>query len=346
MSVSGSGSYYGMSHRMAFDGFFANIVTAGGPGPASVVIIAGADGLSPNDPNISLQFFAGSMFISSNGTDANGSISIIKTYVNQGDDIHFNMVGGGTAEFTEGFWNGLFRIVTNTEQGTREIHIQYSAHDILNDSEWPPNPTFSIPTNVVATPAEYNEETEGWEVTYSWDAVPDPDEIGTTVVIVPRTGPSAGIPETKGSVPAGITTYTDTIYPYYGPEFDEYVDEYDIHIIRYRNPGGEEERSITCLLEPELFPDPELCPETEIILTGSPEEPELPDATGGNPNPDGSTPITFSAFQTESVLIADPSGIYTMVVDKRHDTMYERMGEVETLELAIPDPYIKTGFIG
>lgn len=43
--------------------------------------------------------------------------------------------------------------------------------------------------------------------------------------------------------------------------------------------------------------------------------------------------------------ISDPSGIYTLVPDKTHDTLYERLPAVTTIEIKIPDPFGKTGFV-
>lgn len=47
------------------------------------------------------------------------------------------------------------------------------------------------------------------------------------------------------------------------------------------------------------------------------------------------------------VLSVDVSGIYTIVKDKTNDTLYDRLaGSVTTEDFKIPDPFIKTGFIG
>lgn len=51
----------------------------------------------------------------------------------------------------------------------------------------------------------------------------------------------------------------------------------------------------------------------------------------------GSTPTT---------LLRDISGIYTLVTDKRNDTLIDRQTGVASVEIKIPDPFIKTGYIG
>src|SRR5207244_11382918 len=44
------------------------------------------------------------------------------------------------------------------------------------------------------------------------------------------------------------------------------------------------------------------------------------------------------------VLMSDPSGIYTLVKDKTHDTLYERTG-VTHIDVAIPDPFGRSSFV-
>lgn len=59
--------------------------------------------------------------------------------------------------------------------------------------------------------------------------------------------------------------------------------------------------------------------------------------------------VTFSGsvlLQTVNILIADASGIYTLVEGKRTDTLYIDSPDDNTLEVKIPNPFIKTGFIG
>ena len=53
------------------------------------------------------------------------------------------------------------------------------------------------------------------------------------------------------------------------------------------------------------------------------------------------------ALQSKIQLIGDPSGIYTLVKDKRYDTLYERnAGVVTTQDVKIPDPFIRTLLLG
>jgi hypothetical protein len=47
-----------------------------------------------------------------------------------------------------------------------------------------------------------------------------------------------------------------------------------------------------------------------------------------------------------TILFASGSGIYRIVKDKIADTLYDRVIDATTQEVKIPDPFIKTGFIG
>jgi len=67
------------------------------------------------------------------------------------------------------------------------------------------------------------------------------------------------------------------------------------------------------------------------------------------PTPDiditGSGGIAFGGTAA-IVFIINPSGIYTLVKDKHHDTLYERAGSITTIDVTIPEPYGITGYIG
>lgn len=66
---------------------------------------------------------------------------------------------------------------------------------------------------------------------------------------------------------------------------------------------------------------------------------------GGSPdiNITGSGGIALGGTAT-FLFIGDPSGIYTLVEGKTHDTLYDRTGE-ESVDVAIPNPFIETGYI-
>lgn len=51
------------------------------------------------------------------------------------------------------------------------------------------------------------------------------------------------------------------------------------------------------------------------------------------------------ALESKVVAIVNPSGIYTLIEGKRHDTLYERLTGITSINVAIPRPYGTTGFI-
>jgi hypothetical protein len=78
-------------------------------------------------------------------------------------------------------------------------------------------------------------------------------------------------------------------------------------------------------LPPEIWVDPPMDP------------PEIAVAGDGGLELNGQVPIT---------LLRDVSGIYTLVPGKTNDTLYDRQTGQSSVDVKIPDPFIKTGFIG
>lgn len=113
------------------------------------------------------------------------------------------------------------------------------------------------------------------------------------------------------TVPAGTYTYTDTV--------DVGVD-YTYTFFYYTGAGDG-------ISEP-----------TEYLLTsgGAYVEPPLEDMImdGG---------INFGGAPLITMLVS-PSGIYTLETGKRHDTLYERISGITSIDVKIPDPFIKSGY--
>lgn len=83
---------------------------------------------------------------------------------------------------------------------------------------------------------------------------------------------------------------------------------------------------------------PAFCDTTN--LNGEPEEPPADDIniiTDGGLVLNGIAPLT---------LLLDASGIYTLVPDLHHDELLNRLPDQEDVEVKIPDPTFKTGYIG
>lgn len=54
----------------------------------------------------------------------------------------------------------------------------------------------------------------------------------------------------------------------------------------------------------------------------------------------------YAYIASLTVLVADASGIYKLVTNKSSDTIYTSHSTGTTSEIKIPDPFIKTGFVG
>lgn len=125
----------------------------------------------------------------------------------------------------------------------------------------------------------------------------------------------------------GINWGPDNVIPYDGgtnyttvSHFFNLPDEYWIRITPYD-------------LDPNEIGEP-----SEPFLLTIPEEPGTIIITGdGGIDFGGSATIIFQG---------DPSGIYSLIPDKRNDTVYDHnVDPVTTENVAIPKPFIKTGFL-
>ena len=51
-------------------------------------------------------------------------------------------------------------------------------------------------------------------------------------------------------------------------------------------------------------------------------------------------------LDSDTVYSADASGLYQIVPGKRNDTLYQREDVEDTIDVKIPNPNIKTAFVG
>jgi len=175
------------------------------------------------------------------------------------------------------------------------------------------NPFSDFTENVAIDPPTNPEITannpnDRLEVTITFDTNNNPNDIDGYAIL--RTNPN-GVQEFVGSVLNGAA-----------PDSQTFIDSvpssgiYTYTIFAYSL--DDEEVSDSVLDEVSV---------ADIIMVGS-----------GGVDVGGSPSIIF---------IGEPSGIYTLVKDKTHDTLYERQAGTTTfVNVKIPDPHIKTGFIG
>lgn len=288
--------------QQAIDGIdLSNL--GGGAGPSVAVIFASVDDVVPADcETCSIQEFPGSKFaVGANG----GSIAVIATLTNNGDDTHFNVAGGGTVILPDGFWGGKLRSIPacdNIDFVRCSFTVQWLAHDIFNSSEFP-NDLVDTTTKPAVTikPADPVTENKTAEVTFSYPNTSA--ENPTSIAVVRRHN---GLREVIGSI-AWVGGKTDYVYT---DKSITDVGSYEYTLAPYKLPTsavGPESLSTTIAFDIDI------------------------DSSGG-------IDVGYELV-SRVVILADPSGIYTFVPDKTHDTLINRPnGIVEYVDIEIPEP--------
>ena len=268
-----------------------------GLGPSIAVInVVGYNFVVPPNPPVSMQLFPSGRL--TNQPNSESPISAQATFVNNGDDIHYSITGGGEAEFTEGFWAQAIRGQCDNSTGQYDFQIQFITLDPNSDTDFPDTLPDS-PENVeISEDPSYDPEEEKGSVEFTWDLNPDK----STVILRDNVA--------VGSTPPGVNTFTDFVF-----EPGDFL--YTLRFYSYGpNAISDDSASIPVSFNATL-PD--------IAIVGS-----------GGIDFGGSAALVF---------IGDPSGIYTLIPGKTHDTLYERT-DVDSVDVKIPDPYVKTAFLG
>lgn len=266
----------------------------------------------------SIQLFVGSCTIADTEgggwASVNGSWTALGGTPGNGKNFeHISLPCG--AVFNDGFWQGSFTVL-GTQSPAPAINVTYeisviafTTADAMFVGDAPPN----------GAPSNGERQDVGDETTLTWQDN-STDELGFK------------IERDDGQiryVPANITTYVDPTGA-----------GHSYLISAFKGDGTPENSGIT---EPELVPGPELNLMGTLIITielGT----ELHFMTDiitivGNIN------IDISSL-SPMVYLVDPSGIYTLVPNQKHDALYERGGVITSQNIKIPDPFFKTGFIG
>lgn len=315
----------GLTVTEANDGI--NVISMKGPGgmgPTAFVIIANAT--YPEGFPASIQLFPGERF--TNDDLGNGVIGVTTTYVNTGDDETYGMSWDGNTFIAGGLWSGDIRVAfAGPEEALIDITLQFSSLDPQDPLDFP-NPLDEPIREPEITDPTFDEELNEGRLTFTFQydntLVENPD--GFVIRRNHLTGSSGGGAGQGGidigdppaemyvaSIPwiDGTVEYTFEDYVY---DFGEY--EYWIYVYKYPNFISPPSDPINVVFDADV-PD--------IIITGS----------GG---------VDFGGAST-IVYIEDPSGIYTLVNHKTNDTLYNRI-DVDPIDVKIPDPFIKTGYIG
>lgn len=260
-----------------------------------------------------------------------GEVGVTTFYLNDGDDKIYHMSWDGDTDRGErGFWNGDIRVVfAGPPEALIDITIQSASFEVddVDDFEGDLN---SPPENVEIISSEFDPDTNEGEVNlqFTYDNPTNEDPVGFAIQRVHVSGPDGsgagdGVSEgdppqtiTVGSIPwtDGVTTYNFTDYVF---DLGEYY--YLIYAYKYGTPN-----SISLPTSP------------VTIIFGGEETANLTIIGSGGMDLGGAADLVF---------ISNASGIYTLVPNKREDTLYDRVLDT-TIDVKIPDPFIKTGYIG
>lgn len=309
MSINVTKYLYGVTAQAANDGFPIASMASGprGAGPTTIVIMATADHILPLDcESCSILLYPGTRLAVG---ASNGSVGVISTLASTGNDKVYDVVSGSQATFVDGFWAGELRALVsavNLVDVTVDFSISWSA---FSASDFVPG-LVSSPTNVNAGEPSWNSETGEGSVNITFQYTNPTAENPAGFMILRELD---GITEEAGSVP-----WTDGVVDYNFTDFVFVAGDYSYTVMAYEY----------------------------VDFTSSPEsDPVIVSFSGVTPDISYvGTLLADFALASEFVFIGDPSGIYTIVPNKRHDTLYERT-DVDSIDVKIPDPFVKTSFV-
>jgi hypothetical protein len=317
-----TGSRFGTFSRTALaDSIrFIDVSGNGGLAPSGFdLLVNNTNPLTPSNGSYTLQIHPSGAF--SNGSDSGGNIGVLKSFVRTSlNPLIYSWGSGGgaspgTINFGTHFWDGSISATLadafplNIKFDSADVAVQYSSPDPLDRTDFPNNLT-QIPDSPTLDPS-------------TDPPVLDPDNDDKADVKLDFTYTDT-VPES----PDGFAVIRDgevvgDVINNGGPyDFTDVVPEgtYEYQILAYRYSDN----SVSALSTP------------FTVTVGSPPDVLIiGDAISGTFDFGGSADILF---------IGDPSGIYTLVEGKRHDTLYDRT-MVDSVDVAIPEPYGITGYL-
>lgn len=278
-------------------------------------IIWGGDGLPPSDGAISLQGFpypgAGAI---ATGTDSSGGIGVVKTFAMAApfdDDTQWD-TSAGLVVLTDGFWDQDVRVFISNITGTRRVQIDIVVLELSDLTE-----------NLVDTPDNLVDSNPSWDLVeeegsvdldWTYDNTLAEDPAGFAIVREKTDAPTEAL-QIVGNVPfeTGVTDYSYTDYFFL-------VGTYSYYIITYKY-GSPPEKS------------PPSSPPIVIVIGGD------------SPDISVTSDMGFTLeWGSVMAFITDPSGIYGLIPNKTHDTLYNRAVET-SIDVKIPDPFVKLAFL-
>lgn len=303
----------GLGHVQADEGIPINSlpVVSGSKGIVTdFSIIWGGDELPELDLSIGLQGFpypgAGAI---ATGTDSNGSIAVAKSFTIGADDTQWSTTSGNLV-LADGFWASEVRVFISDITGTRRVRIDILVLELSDLTET----LADIPENLASANETWDptggleEDGEGSvDLTWTFDNALAEDPDGFAVI---RDGQIVGtVPFESGEENYDFTDFVDT----------EGIYSYTIVTYKYGSPN----------------------------VMSPPSSPPVDVEFAGGVSPDISVVSDMAlALDWNSIMafITDPSGIYGLIPNKTHDTLYNRNAEETSINVKIPDPFIRTAF--
>jgi hypothetical protein len=254
-------------------------------GPSAIVIFASnSTPLPANDPTITITLHpSGHLAV---GTDGNGNISVTATLVNAGDDINFNIAGGGTYTKLAGLWQDQIRATLVQFMATPDVEfdLQYSGGAFVDFVPSPP-------------------------------PFPRPDHVQINSIT-----PNSDLP-TKNDIVVQLRNPDVVTYP-------------NLHALITRSTDGNPAVMVGT---------------TPVLASGDQTFTDVADMGHSYTYYvylyDDTLSITETPATASTVITADPSGLYVITAGKTNDTLYDNHTGPTTQDFAIPQPFIKTGFI-
>ena len=261
--------------------------------------------------------------------------------------------GGGS--YVNGFWAGDFSLLL-AENGVdvfEEVVLILNIDDV-GDAAFPGGSPPTVPANFAVIE-------DGDDVAVTWDADADAwtniemsiyDGANSTpwvsVAIAPPTVEAATVNGIEDTILNGLDVGT-IVNPSTNPTGENCYEVY------FRAKGflagsgvsaySLEDLITFCFGAPPVPPEPTFPPIDPPAGPGPgpwppPGGPGTPDDTGT----DYEGYISFGGTATIAFVV-DPSGMYTIVTNKRHDTLYERT-DIDEQDVKIPNPFVITGYLG
>lgn len=284
----------------------------------TVAVTMAISGLTPSDPDMTIQMFPSGAF--TQGVDENGNIGVSITFTPDATDTTrrtwYSTWSGVPLNFPDGFDLQEFRTAVNfSEDVNVDWNFQFGNLDLATDF---PEELEDAVTNEDVENIQFDEETETGSgmITFDYTGDEEPTGFATEYQDGVDWFPDGNIPWEEGTTHYEIPTYTF-----------ESPSSFPVRITPYK-----------------------ITPDSADYAKGPPSATIPVEWTGDEPDIDfegGQTGGFIDLGGTATVVLsADPSGIYTLVPGKTNDTLYDRdETPVVTVDVKIPDPFIRTGFL-